>query len=237
MSWLAVLLIGLALADLTHSVRPVRILPEAVGAAGAVVVGLFAGLTEPRDVAALRPDRARGHRLGPDRDQRLRRPAARLGAAGGARGLGGPRHRLRRSGRRRGRAGGGLAPRDADPPAPGHGRRSGAVGGRRVRRTAQHRQRRGAAGAGRDRHRQPGPARPGRRPGDAAQGWPAARPDGARLHPRPRALRPGHRGQHRRRREGVAALPRAVVAARPGADPPADGILPRRQLRLAGWSR
>lgn len=53
MSWLAVLLIGLALADLTHSVRPVRILPECVGAIGAVVVGLCAGLTEPRDVAAL----------------------------------------------------------------------------------------------------------------------------------------------------------------------------------------
>lgn len=53
MSWLAVLLIGLALADLTHSVRPVRVLPECVGAAGAVVVGLVAGLTGPRDVAAL----------------------------------------------------------------------------------------------------------------------------------------------------------------------------------------
>ncbi|PUA79035.1 hypothetical protein [Nocardioides currus] len=53
MSWLAVLLIGLALADLTHSVRPVRILPECVGAAGAVVVGLVAGLTQGRDVVAL----------------------------------------------------------------------------------------------------------------------------------------------------------------------------------------
>ena len=53
MSWLAVLLIGLALADLTHSVRPARIVPECVGAIGAVVVGLFAGLTEPRDIAAL----------------------------------------------------------------------------------------------------------------------------------------------------------------------------------------
>lgn len=53
MSWLAVLLIGLALADLTHSVRPVRILPECVGAIGAVLVGLLAGLSEPGDVAAL----------------------------------------------------------------------------------------------------------------------------------------------------------------------------------------
>ena len=53
MSWLAVLLIGLALTDLTHSVRPVRILPECVGAVGAIVVGLCAGLTEPRDIVAL----------------------------------------------------------------------------------------------------------------------------------------------------------------------------------------
>ncbi|MEO5665356.1 MAG: hypothetical protein ABIR39_18980 [Nocardioides sp.] len=53
MSWLAVLLIGLALADLTHSVRPVRILPECVGAVGAVVVGLCAGLTSGRDIVAL----------------------------------------------------------------------------------------------------------------------------------------------------------------------------------------
>jgi hypothetical protein len=53
MSWLAVLLIGLALADLTHSVRPVRILPECVGAIGALLIGLCAGLTEPRDVIAL----------------------------------------------------------------------------------------------------------------------------------------------------------------------------------------
>lgn len=53
MSWVAVLLIGLALADLTHSVRPVRILPAGVGAIGAILVGLLAGLTEPLDVAAL----------------------------------------------------------------------------------------------------------------------------------------------------------------------------------------
>ena len=53
MSWLAVLLIGLALTDLTHSVRPVRILPECVGAVGAIVVGLCAGLTSGRDIVAL----------------------------------------------------------------------------------------------------------------------------------------------------------------------------------------
>ena len=53
MSWIAVLLIGVALADLAHSVRPVRVLPECLGAIGAVLVGLLAGLTEPLDVLAL----------------------------------------------------------------------------------------------------------------------------------------------------------------------------------------
>lgn len=53
MSWLGVLLVGLAVADLTHSVRPVKVLPEVVGALAAVVLGLLAGLTGPRDVAAL----------------------------------------------------------------------------------------------------------------------------------------------------------------------------------------
>lgn len=53
MTWIAVLLIGVALADLTHSVRPVKHLDEIVGAAGAVAVGLAAGLTDARDVAAL----------------------------------------------------------------------------------------------------------------------------------------------------------------------------------------
>lgn len=53
MTWLAVLLIGVALADLGHSVRPVKFVNEAMGAAGVVAVGLIAGLTEPRDVVAL----------------------------------------------------------------------------------------------------------------------------------------------------------------------------------------
>ncbi|WP_036490508.1 MULTISPECIES: hypothetical protein [Nocardioides] len=53
MSWLAVLLLGLAMADLAHSVRPVRVVPQCVGAIGAVLVGLAAGLTQARDVAAL----------------------------------------------------------------------------------------------------------------------------------------------------------------------------------------
>ena len=50
MSWIAVLLIGVAVTDLAHSVRPVRILNECIGAASAVWVGLVAGLTEPSDV-------------------------------------------------------------------------------------------------------------------------------------------------------------------------------------------
>ena len=46
MSWIAVLLIGVGIADLVQSVRPVRTLPECVGAAAAVLVGLWAGLTD-----------------------------------------------------------------------------------------------------------------------------------------------------------------------------------------------
>lgn len=53
MSWLAVWLIGVAISDLAHSVRPVRLLTEVVGAATALLVGLLAGLTSPRDVMAL----------------------------------------------------------------------------------------------------------------------------------------------------------------------------------------
>lgn len=53
MSWLAVLLVGVAVADLGHSVRPVRHLPEAVGAVAAVALGLLAGLTGWPDLLAL----------------------------------------------------------------------------------------------------------------------------------------------------------------------------------------
>jgi hypothetical protein len=54
MSWLGILLIGFAVTDLTHSVRRTRYLPECVGALVALCVGLLAGLTSGRDVAALR---------------------------------------------------------------------------------------------------------------------------------------------------------------------------------------
>ncbi len=53
MSWLALLLIGLGLADLGHSIRPVRRWPEAIAAIVVVLLGLVADLTEPVDVVAL----------------------------------------------------------------------------------------------------------------------------------------------------------------------------------------
>lgn len=53
MSWLGILLIGFAVTDLVHAVRHTRFLPECVGALVALCVGLLAGLTSGRDVAAL----------------------------------------------------------------------------------------------------------------------------------------------------------------------------------------
>ena len=53
MSWIGILLIGFAVADLTHSVRRTRFLPECVGALVVLLVGLLAGLTSGRDVVAL----------------------------------------------------------------------------------------------------------------------------------------------------------------------------------------
>lgn len=53
MSWIAVLLVGIAVADLSRSVRPWPVVNEVGGAVTAVVLGLLAGLTTPRDVVAL----------------------------------------------------------------------------------------------------------------------------------------------------------------------------------------
>ena len=53
MTWIAVLLIGVAVADLAHSIRPVPLVNECTGAAVAVWVGLMAGLTELADLGAL----------------------------------------------------------------------------------------------------------------------------------------------------------------------------------------
>lgn len=53
MSWIALLLIGIAVADLSRSVRPWPVVNEVSGAVVAVVLGLLAGLTRPQDVVAL----------------------------------------------------------------------------------------------------------------------------------------------------------------------------------------
>lgn len=53
MSWLALFLLGVGVSDLVFSVRPMRHVPEAVGATLAVGVGLLCGLTAGRDLAAL----------------------------------------------------------------------------------------------------------------------------------------------------------------------------------------
>ncbi|MGO4257435.1 hypothetical protein [Marmoricola sp. RAF53] len=53
MSWLALLLIGLGLADLLHSVRDVRRWPESIAGALVVVLWVLADLTSPADLAAL----------------------------------------------------------------------------------------------------------------------------------------------------------------------------------------
>ncbi len=53
MSWIAVLLIGVAVTDLAHSIQPVPLVNGCTGAAVAVWAGLVAGLTEPADLVAL----------------------------------------------------------------------------------------------------------------------------------------------------------------------------------------
>ena len=53
MSWLALLLVGIGTTDLLFSARPMRHVPEVVGAAVVVVAGLLGGLTSARDLVAL----------------------------------------------------------------------------------------------------------------------------------------------------------------------------------------
>lgn len=53
MTWLALLLVGVAVTDLTHSVVQRHVMPQCVGAAAAVVTALVTGLTSPRDIGAL----------------------------------------------------------------------------------------------------------------------------------------------------------------------------------------
>src|SRR6188472_2133234 len=53
MSWIAVLLIGVAVTDLAHSIKPIPLVNACIGAAVAVWAGLLAGLTDPADLVAL----------------------------------------------------------------------------------------------------------------------------------------------------------------------------------------
>lgn len=53
MTWLALLLTGVAVTDLAHSVLQRHVVPQCVGALAAAAVALLAGLTSPRDVAAV----------------------------------------------------------------------------------------------------------------------------------------------------------------------------------------
>lgn len=53
MSWIALLLVGVGVTDLVCSARPVRHVPEVVGAVVVVLLALAAGLTSGRDVVAL----------------------------------------------------------------------------------------------------------------------------------------------------------------------------------------
>jgi hypothetical protein len=53
MSWIAVLLIGVAVTDLARSIKPIPLVNACTGAAVAVWAGLLAGLTELADLVAL----------------------------------------------------------------------------------------------------------------------------------------------------------------------------------------
>jgi hypothetical protein len=53
MIWTALLLVGFGVTDLVFSVRPMRHVPELVGAVAAVLLGLLSDLTEPREVLLL----------------------------------------------------------------------------------------------------------------------------------------------------------------------------------------
>lgn len=53
MSWLALLLIGVGVTDLVFSIRPMRYVPEGVGAGAVVLFALLSGLTDSLDLAAV----------------------------------------------------------------------------------------------------------------------------------------------------------------------------------------
>ena len=183
MSWIAVLLIGVAVTDLAHSIKPIPLVNECTGAAVAVWAGLVAGLTEPADLVALAVIAGVvvlwGHTV--------------AGAVGRGRAwlpllvLGGSaRHGCSDHGvgRPRGRAAGGVAGVGAT------SRRCEGVSADRalllvgrLPGAAEHWQRHRPAGAGRDRHDRPHlRLRAGSRA--AAQGRTPAGADGAGVHRR-----------------------------------------------------
>ena len=53
MSWIGLLLVGIGLADLVHTARPARVVPEATAAVAVVLLGLAAGFTGGRDLVAV----------------------------------------------------------------------------------------------------------------------------------------------------------------------------------------
>jgi hypothetical protein len=53
MTWIGLLLIGVGVADLTHSIRRMPVVPEATGAIAVIVLGMLADLTDPGAVGAL----------------------------------------------------------------------------------------------------------------------------------------------------------------------------------------
>lgn len=53
MSWIGLLLVGVAVTDLVFSVRPMRHVPEVAGAAAALALALLAGMTSVADLVAL----------------------------------------------------------------------------------------------------------------------------------------------------------------------------------------
>ena len=141
MTWIAVLLIGVAVADLAHSIRPVPIVNECTGAAVAVWLGLMAGLTEPADLAALAVIAVAvvGYGLTVTRAFGGGRSWVPLLVLGGSLLLAVLCSGWASAGWR---AGGGLARRGAGPRAAGAPGRPCAAAPRGVPRAAEHRQRR-----------------------------------------------------------------------------------------------
>jgi hypothetical protein len=231
MSWLALLLIGIGVTDLAFSVRPARIVPECIGALAALAIGLGCGLTATRDVIALVVIAAVVVAWGQTVTRGFARggqpwiPLALLGLA----------------------LGGAVAA------APGAGQADGLLGEWLGRNPLPV-----LAGVDPDRFLlltglvlvqlstgnvlvrlvlavtgTMSPAQHGTTgdPEMRLKGGRLLGPMGAAGDPRPRARRRVDGRRDSDRGQGPAPVPRAAVTQRAGADPPADGVLPGRQLR------